>query len=301
MSNSAYDLPLFNLGFTSFMDGAPPAGPGFYFTQYAHYWTADEFKDINGQDLFPPTAGEDLDAWANLTQFIYQSDFELMLGAKWGLDVIVPYVIFDLNYDTAGAFPEDNGSGFGDLLIGPYLQWDPIMGPNGPRFMHRIEFQCIFPTGKYDQNKELNPGSNYFSLNPYWAGTLFITPKFTVSSRIHWLWNDKNDEPNRVYVAQGAYETQAGQAVHLNLAAAYEIFPNKLRLGINSFYLKQISETEMNGNELTGTKEQVFAIGPGLVYHISRDAHFFFNAFIETDAENRPEGSRMNFRFVYHF
>jgi hypothetical protein len=294
----AYDLPAVNLGFTSFMDGGPPAGPGFYFTQYLQRWTSDKFTDADGNRLLPGTAGEDLEAWISLTQFIYQSDRAVLAGGKWGLDVIIPVVSLDLSYDTAGAFPQDNGTGIGDLLIGPYLQWDPIMGPNGPRFMHRIEFQFILPTGEYDDQRELNAGSNFFSFNPYWAATLFITPKWTLSSRIHYLWNAKNDDPNRQF--PGADDSQAGQAIHLNFATAYQILP-MLRVGINGYYLKQIDDLEVDGVGIDDTREQVLGIGPGLLWHISKDAHLFFNTYFESNTENRPEGERFNLRFVYHF
>lgn len=292
----AYNLPSVNLGFTSFMDGGPPAGPGWYFTEYIQYWTSDDFTDESGDAYLPDFADEELEAWISLSQFIYQSDTEIMAGGKWGLDVIVPYVALDASYNGPN-FPEDNGSGLGDILVGPFLQWDPVMGKKGPRFMHRIELQLIFPTGKYDDDKALNPGSNYFSFNPYWSGTLFITPKWTASTRIHYLWNAENDDPN---APNAIDDSQAGQAVHLNFTTAYQVLP-QLRIGINGYYLKQITDFEVDGSDADDSREQVLAIGPGFLWHINKDAHLFFNTYFETEAENRPEGERLNFRLVYHF
>jgi len=278
----AYMQPSVNLGFTSFLDGGPPAGPGFYFAEYIQFYTADDLKDLAVPD-------PSVDVWVSLNQLIYQSNKAVLFGGKWGLDVIVPIV--NLNSSPV----PDNGMGLGDILVGPYLQWDPIMGNNGPVFMHRIELQTIFPTGKYDNTKALNPGSNFYSFDPYWAGTFFFTPKLTASWRLHYLWNGENDDPGG-----GANDAQAGQAFHANFAAEYEVMPKQLRVGVNGYYFKQLTDSKVNGVEVAD-KEQVFGIGPGALWSFSQDTHLFVNVYFETGAEYRPEGQRCTVRLVHHF
>ncbi len=278
----AYDEPSVNLGFTSFLDGGPPAGPGFYYTEYLQWYYAQRFPE-------PPVTLDRLNAWIALQQLIYQSNQKVLLDGKWGVDLIQPFVAFDVK----PSYPTESGPG--DLLVGPYLQWDPIMGKNGPVFMHRFELQTIVPTGRYSANAPLNAGSNFVSLDPYWAATWFVLPQWTMSWRFHYLWNDQNDNPGL-----GLNREQPGQAIHANFASEYELVPKHLRVGVNGYFFEQITDSKANGSDLSG-HEQVVGLGPGLIWHISQNDHVFFDAYYEFAAEHRPEGQRYNLRWVHHF
>jgi len=298
---AAYDLPSLNLGFTSFLDGAPPSGPGWYAQQYLQFYRSARLKDADGNNALIPTYDgrlrtAEVDANIGITQLVYQSDQPLLLNGKWGLNLMLPYAGLDLDPDNGPI--QASSANLGDLLVGPFLQWDPIMGPNGPRFVQRVELQMLLPTGDYDADKAINPGSNVFSFDPYWAATFFATSKWTASWRLHYLWNAKNNDPFKLL---GVDDSQAGQAIHLNFASAYEVIPQRLRLGLNGYYLKEITDKRLDGKRIKDSKEQVLGLGPGLVYHLSKHDHLFFNAYWETAAENRPEGSRFNLRFVHHF
>jgi anthranilate 1,2-dioxygenase (deaminating, decarboxylating) large subunit len=297
----SYDLPTVNLGLTSFFDGGPPAGPGFYFTQYFEYYHANKFATDGGNtSLLPNGAKPTIEVFVGLSQLVYQSDQKILLGGKWGVDFILPAVDYDV--EPKSPWLTDNGAGIGDILIGPFLQWDPIMGEKGPIFMHRVEFQCILPTGSYSPNDDLNAGANFFSFNPYWAATWFVVPKWSLSWRVHYLWNDENDSPDRnVPAFAGARKTQAGQAVHLNWATEYEVIEKRLHVGVNSYFLTQFTDTKVDGAEVAGRREQVLGVGPGAVYHFSKEDHLFLNTYFEMDARNRAEGQRFVLRFVHHF
>ncbi len=292
---AAYDQPAVNLGFTSFLDGIPPAGPGWYAAEFVQYYHAGTLPDL---PLPPDYAGADpeLTAWISLSQVIYQSPKALPTGASWGLDLILPVALFDLDADGTPLMAND---GLGDLLVGPYLQWAPVMGKNGPVFVHRIELQTILPTGDYEQDRSINPGANVVSLNPYWAATWFITPKWTLSGRFHYLWNAENDDPNTPDPT--VKDTQAGSAIHANFATEYEAVAQHLRLGVNGYGFRQLTDSQANGHGLDTPKEQVFAIGPGALWSFNQDNHLFANVYFEMGAQSRSEGERYNIRFVHHF
>lgn len=277
----ALNEPAVNLGFTNFLDGASP-GPGWYLTEYLQYYAADKIKDGDGDTLFDDI---DLDVWVNLNQIIYQSDINF-LGGNPGIDIIIPIVDIDVD-DPLNA----NDTGFGDLLVGPFLQWGPHMVFGRPLFQ-RVEFQVLVPIGRYNDEYSLNPGSNVWSLDPYYSFTYFLTPKLTLSSRIHFLWSSENDDT----------DIQPGVAIHLNYAMAYQVRDN-LRLGVAGYYLKQLEEDDVPAGSppFLDDKEQVFAIGPGLVWHITPDLTFMGAVNFETAVEARPEGVRSTARLIWKF
>lgn len=292
----AYDEPGINLGFTSFYDGMPPAGNGFYFEDYLRYYTANRLNGNNGDPLPLPKSGTNLGI--NVFQFIYLTELKVF-GANLGFDVLFPLLFYAKVQDGLGNTVLKAENGWGDMLFGPILQFDPIKGKDGPCFVQRLEFDFIAPTGRYNRNYAITPSSHFWSFNPYWAATFWITKKWATSLRVHYLWNWVNTDP---FVGFGpmVHSTQAGQAAFVNFTTEYEII-DKLNIGLNGYVLNQFTDTKANGINVPGRRESVWAIGPGLLYSFSKDHNLFLNIYFETIAKNRPQGSSYQLRYVYHF
>lgn len=279
----ALNEPAVNLGFTNFLDGAS-RGPGWYWTEYVQIIDSENIKGPDGRDLIKDV---DLRGLINLNQIIYQSSVSFWGGTP-GIDIIIP--LADLDID----FPLDAEDGVGDILVGPFMQW----GPHtlfGRTFFHRFELQVIAPTGEHDHTEDdLNPGSDVWSINPYYTFTCFITPKLTTSLRFHYLWNSKDDHAGLLP------DIQAGQAIHFNYSVAYAL-TDTFRLGVSGYYLNQFEDDEFDGTDRADSEEEVFAIGPGIVWQINEDLTFMGSVNFEDEAENRPEGVRSTLRLIWKF
>ncbi|SBS37580.1 hypothetical protein MSP8887_03481 [Marinomonas spartinae] len=289
-SAMAYDLPGGNMGDSSFYDGAPaPNGPGWYFLEYLQSIRADTLKGNNGKDL--PVANPKTDMFVPLSQIIYVSH------KKWGnitpgWTALLPWIAKADN----GSSPSQTG--IGDLTLGGFLQFDPIMGENGPKFSQRVELDITGPTGQYDKDKIVNPGSHAWSVEPYYAFTYWVTPKWTTSARFMYLWNSKNNDPN--FSTGASSSIQAGQAFHMNFATAYAV-SKTVSIGINGYMLKQVTNTKIDGRSVSGRKEKVWAIGPGALFSIGKDDSITANVYFEQDAHNRAEGNRYILRYAHYF
>ncbi len=110
----AYDLPVVNLGFTSFLDGAPPAGAGWYFQEYFQNYSANRFRDQNGKALGLPT--QELDYQVAVTQVSYFSDLRVG-NATLGINVLLPFVTRMEVDDGLNNAALKGQSGVGDLLV----------------------------------------------------------------------------------------------------------------------------------------------------------------------------------------
>ena len=276
-------LPSVNLGASNFMDGV--AGPGLLFEETIEYYHADRFSDFKGRKI---PGDNSVESWLSLTHLAYLTKWKIV-GGYYGFEALLPAVRVDLDTDLG---IRGHKSGLGDLVLSPFIiQWVDHKIFNMPYF-HRINFPFILPTGRYDRDSAINIGSHVYSFNPYYAFTLFITPKLETSWRFHYLWNSKNHSPHPSFHAD---HVQPGQAFHMNYAFSYEIF-NGLRGGIAGYYLDQITADKVEGHKRDHSKEKVFAIGPGLMF--SKKGFFLYlNAFYETGVENRPEGMKVSLRF----
>ncbi|MBP2673751.1 MAG: hypothetical protein H6Q84_591 [Deltaproteobacteria bacterium] len=289
----AFNQPPLNLGLTDILDGALP-GPGTYFTEYIQAYQGRNFKNGNGDDI----AGDPEAAFVlSMNQFVHVYPHKV-LGAHLGADVLLPVVGIGASGTLGSPGPDvtSNPAVFGDLVVGPFLQWFDTKLLGRP-FFHRLELDFTMPTGQYDSKYVLNPGSNLWTIEPYYAFTWFLTPKFSTSWRIHYAYNTKNSNP---FYLLGVDDVQPGQAFHFNYSFEYEIFKN-FRGAVAGYYLKQLSDDKVNGNCVDGSKEQVFAIGPAVHYIFSPNFSMGLKTQFETSVENRPEGNRTTFRMTYKF
>ncbi len=270
--------PTVNLGDTSFLDGI--AGPGYLVEEFGDGMHAAHHVDGNGKSI---AGSEAVNSVASLAHVAWISHTRV-LGAWYGAEILSAAA--HVNAGSAGST-----GGFGDVTLGPLLlQW-PEHRILGVPIWQRVLLDFDIPTGLYSRNAVVNLSSNAFDVHPYYSITALPTKRIEASLRFHYLWNSVNNAPPNVTQANS---TQAGQAIHFNVTAAYNPWKG-LWVGPNAYYLRQITNGHVNGTSIPNSPERVAAIGPGVLWN-QKKWFFYVNAYHEFAVENRTKGNKLVLR-----
>jgi hypothetical protein len=264
-------------GAEDFMSGAVPP-PGYYFINYLNYYSADEFKDGNGDELIPDF---ELSATANVFRFLYVTKQQIF-GGYWGVHMFIPLVNLEVTLPPLG---EQGRAGLGDIIVDPFiLSW------HFKNWHLATGVDIYMPTGRYDEEEFANIGRNYWTFEPIFAVTYLSDGGFEVSSKFMYDFNTKNSDTDYL----------SGQEFHFDYTLGYKI--SNWRVGLGGYYYTQVTNDEIDGEKAgeDGFKGQVFALGPQVQY---QHKNMFFTAKyqIETEVENKPEGEKFWFKFIYAF
>jgi hypothetical protein len=191
-------LPSVNLGDTNFEDGF--AGPGLLLEEFPDVYTADTLKDSNGATV----PGKNTPTAISTTSHVAYVSNKRLFGAWVGTEFPVPAI--DVEVKLA------NGTnvtvrGVADPVLGPLaLQWAPKQVGHGA-FVQRAILDLTVPIGKYSDQRPVNIGNNFMTINPYyafpyeWKSKLEVSRGFTIYGippiRAH-LWVSASGICNRV-------------------------------------------------------------------------------------------------------
>lgn len=295
---SSYEPVGINLGGTSFMDGFGRFDPGFTMIELLQYKAIDKISDHAG-DQKPIFNDPRVDSTVLISHLAYTTPYKLFDG-HIGVEALVP-LVYNKAREDAGSmveFKDDPGVNFGDITWGAFLQMDPVMQDGRPVFVQRFALNVLSPTGSYDNAKAVNASSGFTSIDPYWAMTYLPTPKVELSTRINYLYNFTNNDPNAV--PPGVDDFKAGDALWANFTASYEFWPS-VRLGLNGYYFQQLSEDKENGHRATDSRTTDFSMGPGGAWQIDRNNVLLSNVYLPVTEKNTISGFHMNLRFIHMF
>ena len=274
-------LPAVNLGNTTFLDGV--AEPGWVVEEIGAGVHDNRAADFTGQIA---STSPDTSSVTALTHIAWISHART-LGGWPGAESLFSGV-------WVNAGPVGSTSGFGDVTLGPILQWSERKLFGAPIYQ-RAALDFDIPLGTYSPKASLNIGSGHWDVQPAYTITVMPEKRIETSWRLFYLWNAPNNSPP---IGDHASREQAGQAVHLNGTLAFEALKG-LYVGANGYYLRQVSTSRIDTRAFPG-RQEISGIGPGMV--MQRGKWFYFaNLYHEAGVRDMSEGDKIVLRVMRVF
>jgi len=250
------------------------------------FYSANGKGSVRGGQL---EAGVDVKVAASFTTLFYKPGIKLF-GASYAAGAFIPVIYTKVDSDLIGPSRkrnvQDSKTSLGDIAWIPltlYWSFDKL----------HISFSeyVISPTGSYDIDRSANTSVNYWSFDTNIAMThLDPATGRDFSFNLGYIYNTENNKT----------DYQSGQELHLDFAFN-QFLSDSLAIGIQGFYLKQVTGDSGKGALLGDFKGESAGIGPALLWSRSigdQQVSLIGKWLHEFHAENRLKGNMIYASFV---
>ncbi|MCA5965371.1 SphA family protein [Pseudomonas fragariae (ex Marin et al. 2024)] len=254
----------------------PPTTPNGTVGMRISNYRADVIKDSHGNDS--PNDFQ-INVLAIGLAYLRMTD-QAFLGARYGFAVVPIFFKMDadLGVNVGGQrVASDSAALFrqADLQVVPIiLDWKL-----GPGLGINTQLMIQAPTGDYDKNRLVSPGTHHWTVSPLLNATYISPGGFEVSSSFQIDINARNPDTDYRSGVEYRHEFAVGQHV------------GDWTVGIGGYYYRQLSDDDAPG--LTrGNRTRVLAAGPAVSYFKPGSGlpPIWLHAYKEFDARNRAEG-----------
>jgi hypothetical protein len=242
----------------------PP--PGWYFRDYSFFYTSDRF--VNGPPEF------DIFACLNAPRVIWMTGCKV-LGADYGMDLIVPFGYLDWEAGVPGAVAKDSYFGIGDIQIEPLLlSW---------------HFDCMDLAAGYAvwaPTGDFAPARPDLLAKGFWSHMFTLGATWYLDAEKTWALSLLNRY--EICLEQEQTNINPGDVYTLEWALSKSLSPT-LDVGLIGYWQQQTSSD--SGLLATTRKDRKLGIGAevsGLCPMLGMIASLRYA--YEFNAEDRPEG-----------
>jgi len=220
----------------------PPEG--FYYRMYNVFYNANEYRDNSRNEQ-----SFDASVYCMANRFIYTTSIDV-LGADLAFDVIVPVQYSDIN--TKGPGGHDHHWGLGDILIEPL-----VLGWHGDRWDALFAAGAWVPTANYQSDRAGNAGKGFWTFMFTAGGTYYFdeAKSWSASVLARYQTNTEREDSDVTYGDIFHFEWGLGKAIN-----------QYIEVGGAGYCSWQV--TKDHGNGSTSEKEQMYGVGPEVIFNI---------------------------------
>jgi hypothetical protein len=254
-----------------------------------YHYEASDSKSVRAGLV---AADADLEFNINLLTLLYKPEVKVF-GANYGFGALIPVVNVDIDAGiNVGGFSvrrQDDVVGLGDIAFIPGI----LFWQSGNYHFTLAEY-VITPTGSYDSNDLANASLNYWSFDTNVAATyLNEETGQDYSINIGYIYNTENSDT----------DYQTGQELHIDYMIN-QFLSEAFAIGIEGYYLKQLTGDSGNGAILGDFKAEAAGIGPAVLWNTKiggQNVSFIAKWLHDYHAENRLKGDHVFFSFATGF